>query len=124
MVRGRFITLEGGEGSGKSTQIAVIAEALEEAGIEVVRTREPGGAPAAEVIRGLLVSGDVGRWTPMTEVLLHYAARATHLHETVLPALQRGAWVVCDRFADSTVAYQGYGAGVELGKIDPPCQPG
>jgi dTMP kinase len=110
--RGRFITLEGGEGAGKSTQIARLAEALRGAGVEVRTTREPGGSPAAEEIRKLLVEGEPGRWQPMTEALLHFAARAEHLHSVVLPAVQSGAWVVCDRFADSTMAYQGYGHGL------------
>jgi dTMP kinase len=110
--KGRFITLEGGEGSGKSTQVASLAEALSSAGYDVVRTREPGGAEGAEVIRELLVSGATSRWDPVTEALLHYAARREHLTATVWPALDRGAWVVCDRFADSTEAYQGAGLGV------------
>lgn len=109
---GRFITFEGGEGAGKSTQLRLLAEALERAGIEVVTTREPGGSKGAEAIRALLVTGDVDRWDAETEALLHSAARRDHLVKTVWPALQRGAWVVCDRFADSTLAYQGYGHGL------------
>jgi dTMP kinase len=107
--RGRFITLEGGEGAGKSTQIRRLAARLESAGIAVLVTREPGGAPAAEDVRRLLVEGDPGRWQPITEALLHYAARAEHVARTIRPALAAGTWVVCDRFADSTMAYQGYG---------------
>lgn len=110
--RGRFITLEGGEGAGKSTQIARLAKALRATGIEIRTTREPGGSQAAEDIRKLLVEGEPGRWQPMTEALLHFAARAEHLHSVVLPSIAAGTWVVCDRFADSTMAYQGYGHGL------------
>jgi len=107
--RGRFVTLEGGEGAGKSTQIRLLADALKGAGVDVLVTREPGGAPAAEIIRGLLVEGAVDRWQPMTEVLLHTAARFEHVTGVIKPALAAGRWVLSDRFADSTVAYQGYG---------------
>jgi dTMP kinase len=107
--RGRFITLEGGEGAGKSTQIRRLAERLERAGIAVLATREPGGAAAAEEVRRLLVEGEPGRWQPVSEALLHYAARAEHVARTIRPALAAGTWVLCDRFADSTMAYQGYG---------------
>jgi dTMP kinase len=110
--RGRFITLEGGEGAGKSTQQRRLAEWLRRRGRGVVETREPGGSPGAEEIRRLLVTGAAGRWDAMTEALLHFAARRDHLRRTVEPALARGAWVVCDRFADSTMAYQGYGHGL------------
>lgn len=110
--RGRFITLEGGEGAGKSTQVKRLAAALEARGIEVVMTREPGGTPGAEDIRALLVTGDPDRWDAMTETLLHYAARRAHVEKTVKPALVRGAWVISDRFADSTMAYQGYAGSV------------
>jgi dTMP kinase len=112
LARGRFITLEGGEGAGKSTQAKLLAATLEKRGRKIVTTREPGGAPGAEMIRGLLVGGDQA-WEPITEALLHYAARREHLERTIRPALARGAWVVCDRFADSTLAYQGYGLGVD-----------
>ena len=112
MSKGRFITLEGGEGGGKSTQVFRLAERLRRIGIAVVATREPGGAEGAEIIRKLLVSGDPGRWDPMTELLLHFAARRDHLRRTVWPALERGEWVLSDRFADSTMAYQGYGHGL------------
>lgn len=111
-VPGRFITLEGGEGAGKSTQAKRLAAKLAERGIEVVLTREPGGTPGAEAIRSLLVTGDPDRWDAMTETLLHYAARRAHVVKTVKPALARGAWVISDRFADSTMAYQGYGGAV------------
>lgn len=112
MTRGRFITLEGGEGAGKSTQVRRLVEALGQAGIEAVATREPGGAPGAEQIRALLVDGHTERWDAMTEALLHCAARRDHLVQTLKPALEAGRWVVSDRFADSTVAYQGYGLGL------------
>jgi dTMP kinase len=112
MANGRFITFEGGEGAGKSTQVRRLGESLTAAGIDVVVTREPGGAPAAEEIRGLLVSGEVGRWDAMTETLLHFAARRSHLADVIWPALARGSWVVSDRFADSTRAYQGFAQGL------------
>ncbi len=112
MTKGRFITFEGGEGAGKSTQVKTLAEALRQRGREVVTTREPGGAPGAEQIRQLLVSGDPGRWDGMTEALLHFAARRDHLRSMVWPALEEGKWVISDRFADSTLAYQGYGHGL------------
>lgn len=104
---GRFITFEGGEGAGKSTQIRLLSETLEKAGHAVLETREPGGSPGAEEIRSLLVTGDGDRWTGMTEVLLHFAARADHLERIVRPALNDGTWVLCDRFVDSSMAYQG-----------------
>lgn len=110
--RGHFITLEGGEGAGKSTQVKRLAATLSAHGIEVVQTREPGGTPGAEEIRALLVTGDPARWDSMTETLLHYAARRAHVEKTVKPALARGAWVISDRFADSTMAYQGYAGSV------------
>ena len=116
--RGRFITLEGGEGAGKSTQVKLLGIWLRESGVDVVQTREPGGAPGAERIRELLVKGNADRWTPLAETLLHYAARADHLDRTIRPALAAGRWVVCDRFADSTTAYQGYGHGVPFDVID------
>ncbi len=106
---GRFVTFEGGEGAGKSTQIKLLSASLENSIEEIVVTREPGGSVGAEIIRTLLVEGDTARWSPLTEALLHYAARRDHLEKTVFPALERGAWVLCDRFSDSTTAYQGYG---------------
>ena len=109
MTRGRFITFEGGEGAGKSTQVRLLAAALAGQGRDVLATREPGGATGAEEIRRLLVSGDPDRWDGVTEALLHFAARRDHLARTVWPALDAGRWVVSDRFADSTMAYQGYG---------------
>ena len=111
-----FITLEGGEGAGKSTQTRLLADALVELGLPVLRTREPGGAPGAERLRELLLSGAID-WSPPAEVLLHFAARAEHVEKTIRPALAAGMWVVCDRFADSTMAYQGYGLGAERDMI-------
>lgn len=107
-----FITFEGGEGTGKSTQALILADILKKHEIDVILTREPGGSPGAEIIRNLLVTGSVDRWSNMSEVLLMYAARADHWQNTIKPALDKGSWVLCDRFADSTVAYQGYGRGV------------
>lgn len=111
-VSGRFITLEGGEGVGKSTQLSRLAEALRARGLDVVETREPGGSPGAEAIRKLLLEGDAERWTPEAEALLFAAARADHVARTIKPALERGAWVLCDRFLDSSIAYQGAAGGV------------
>lgn len=112
MTRGRFITFEGGEGSGKSTQAGRLAERLRAQGIEVLLTREPGGSAGAEAIRQLVVNGEGERWSPLTEVLLMFAARNDHLERTIRPALAAGHWVICDRFADSSRAYQGGGGGV------------
>lgn len=114
----RFISLEGGEGCGKSTQARRLAARLEKSGAEVVLTREPGGTPSAEAIRGLLVSGETDRWRPMTEALLHTAARVEHVERVIRPALDRGAWVISDRFSDSTRAYQGLTQGLGLGTVD------
>jgi dTMP kinase len=113
---GRFVSLEGGEGVGKSTQARRLAEALGAGGREVVLTREPGGSPGAEAIRGLLLEGEEGRWGAGAEALLFAAARADHLEKTIKPALARGAWVVCDRFIDSSRAYQGVAGAV--GDVD------
>jgi dTMP kinase len=110
--RGVFITLEGGEGSGKSTQSRLLCSALAARGVAVVQTREPGGSPEAEAIRTLLIEGATDRWDPMSEALLLFAARRDHLRRTIEPALGAGSWVVCDRFGDSTVAYQGYAHGL------------
>lgn len=109
MTQGKFISLEGGEGTGKSTQCRLLCKYLRGRGDEVVATREPGGAPGAEEIRRLLVVGTIDRWQPLSEVLLHYAARCEHRAHTIEPALAAGRWVVSDRFADSTLAYQGHG---------------
>lgn len=110
---GRFITLEGGEGSGKSTQAQLLAGYLKNAGKTVVLTREPGGTPGAEAIRSLLVTGSADRWSPWAEACLVNAARADHVERVIRPALARGDWVLCDRFVDSTRAYQGAGKGID-----------
>jgi dTMP kinase len=115
-VRGRLITLEGGEAAGKSTQAGLLANALVARGVPVLRTREPGGAPGAEALRTLLLEGDVS-FCPQSETLLHFGARWEHIARTIRPALEVGTWVVCDRFYDSTMAYQGYGLGVDRGMI-------
>ncbi|KHK91293.1 dTMP kinase [Novosphingobium malaysiense] len=116
MTTGRFIALEGGEGAGKSTQARLLADALRARGVEVVVTREPGGTPGAEAIRKLLLEGvpdDAGPgWNPRAEALLFAAARSDHVERLIKPALARGAWVVCDRFLDSSRAYQGGGGGL------------
>lgn len=105
--RGRFISLEGGEGVGKSTQSRALAEALRARGIDVVETREPGGSTGAEAIRKLLLEGGADRWGARAEALLFAAARADHVDKTILPAVEAGKWVICDRFLDSSIAYQG-----------------
>lgn len=105
--RGRFISLEGGEGVGKSTQARALATALRERGVDVVETREPGGSAGAEAIRALLLEGGADRWSARAEALLFAAARANHVDKTILPALDAGKWVICDRFLDSSIAYQG-----------------
>jgi dTMP kinase len=129
-VQGRFLTFEGGEGAGKSTQVHLLAGALRDLGMDVVTTREPGGSLEAENIRALLVTGEPGRWDPISEALLLYAARRDHWLKLIEPALSQGKWVICDRFSDSTLVYQGIGKGVDrgvltrlhqlaLGKIEP-----
>ena len=118
MTRGKFITLEGGEGAGKSTQAKKLGERLREKGLDVVLTREVGGCPTAESIRNLWLEKAEGVWDPLTELLLVTAARREHLVKTVWPALDRGAWVISDRFADSTRAYQGIGLGLTLKTVD------
>lgn len=115
---GLFVTFEGGEGAGKSTQIRLLAERLAAAGHDVLATREPGGTPEAEAIRGLLVHGDVTRWSAKAEALLNYAARDSHLERLIRPALAAGRIVLCDRFIDSTRAYQAYAGGCDQGFID------
>jgi dTMP kinase len=115
---GRFITFEGGEGAGKTTHVRLLAEALRAAGLGVVETREPGGSPGAEEIRELLIHGEVARWDAMTEALLHFAARRDHVTRVIQPALASGDWVLSDRFADSTMAYQGYGHGLGRAVIE------
>ncbi|WP_293676551.1 dTMP kinase [uncultured Phenylobacterium sp.] len=113
MARGRFITFEGGEGAGKSTQVQRLATRLKAQGRDLIATREPGGSPGAESIRDLVLRGEADRWSPVTETLLMYAARRDHVERVIRPALERGAWVVCDRFADSTRAYQGAAGGTD-----------
>ena len=109
MKKNFFITFEGGEGTGKSTQARLLADFLEKEGASCILTREPGGSEGAEEIRDLVVKGSVARWDVMTEALLMFAARRDHLVKTVFPALNEGKTVICDRFADSTMAYQGFG---------------
>jgi dTMP kinase len=115
--RGKFITLEGGEGVGKSTQAKALAEALKQIGIDCVVTREPGGSPGAEAIRELILTGDKDRWTPEAEALLFAAARADHVARTIEPALAAGRWVISDRFLDSSLAYQGGAGGLGFGPL-------
>ena len=117
MPAGRFITLEGGEGAGKTTLAKTLARTLEEQGIRTVITREPGGTPNAEALRNLLVEGETGRWSPLTETLLLYAARADHVERLIKPSLAEGQWVICDRFSDSTRAYQGAAGGLSEARI-------
>jgi dTMP kinase len=112
LAEGRFITLEGGEGAGKTTLAVRLAAALADAGLPVLRTREPGGAPGAESLRNLMLHGGVP-WDPVAEAMLMFAARREHVAKTIRPALQAGIWVVCDRFADSTLAYQCHGHGLD-----------
>jgi len=116
-VRGRFITFEGGEGSGKSTQARLLARSLTEDGTDLILTREPGGSPGAEEIRKLIVEGEPGRWDVEAEMLLFMAARSDHISRTILPALQAGCWVLCDRFIDSSVVYQGIVRGYGMGMV-------
>ena len=114
----KFITFEGGEGSGKSTQIVLLSDYLRKQGIDCITTREPGGTPNAELIRKILVTGESKRWDAESEALLHFAARHAHLKNTVWPKLRRGTWVISDRFADSTMAYQGVAMGLGQGPIE------
>jgi len=117
MARGRFISLEGGEGVGKSTQLTALATALQGRGLKVVVTREPGGSPGAEAIRKLLLEGEEGRWNPRAEALLFAAARSDHVETTIRPALERGEWVLSDRFLDSSLAYQGEAGGLGINAV-------
>ena len=117
MTIGKFITFEGGEGAGKTTQAKMLCEALEGAGIETLLTREPGGTFGAEAIRNLVLEGTSDRWSGMTELLLMYAARLDHMEKLIKPALERGVWVISDRFADSSLAYQGYARGLGAEKV-------
>lgn len=118
LARGKFITFEGGEGAGKSTHAKRLAAFLGARGIDVTRTREPGGSEGAEDIRKILVEGAPGRWTPLTETFLYAAARADHVERLIAPALAAGRWVISDRFIDSTLAYQGYGHGLDSATIE------
>ncbi|MSP30377.1 MAG: dTMP kinase, partial [Acetobacteraceae bacterium] len=113
---GHFLTLEGGEGAGKSTQARLLARALCALGLPVLHTREPGGAPGSERLRALLLAGETD-WSAEAETFLHFAARAEHIARTIRPALAAGFWVICDRFTDSTLAYQGYGLGADRSLI-------
>ena len=116
--KGRLITFEGGEGVGKSTQIQRLTERLAAVGIDVVTTREPGGTPGAEAIRSLVTEGAADRWSPLTETLLFLAARQDHVERLIEPALEKGAWVLCDRFIDSTRVYQGVAGTLGLDLVD------
>lgn len=118
MALGKFITFEGGEGSGKSTQALRLADGLRRRGLEVVLTREPGGSPFAESVRALLLDPATPPHAPLSEALLFYAARADHVAEVIRPALRRGQWVICDRFSDSTRVYQGYAGQVDAAVLD------
>jgi dTMP kinase len=115
---GKFITFEGGEGAGKSTQIVLLAERLDRQGVSVTVTREPGGTPRAEAVRDLILSGRAARFGPEGEALLFSAARADHVAEVIAPALASGGWVLCDRFIDSTLVYQGGPGGVATSELE------
>ena len=114
----QFITFEGGEGSGKSSQINLLKSKLIDKGIDVVCTREPGGTPSAEILRELVTTGEVNKWEPMTEALLMFASRYEHTKNLIIPSLENGKWVLCDRFYHSTYAYQGLGHGLGLEKME------
>lgn len=118
-MRGKFISFEGGEGGGKSTQAARLAGFLRGTGLDVVETREPGGTKQGEELRDLLVQGDPDRWSPLSELLLMTAARVEHVNRLIEPALAAGKWVICDRFLDSTLAYQGIAGGLGLDMVQP-----
>ena len=118
MTRGRFITLEGGDGAGKTLQAARLRDALEARGIEAEQTREPGGTIGADDIRDLLLSAPVKHWEPLAEAMLHAAARRDHLILVIEPALEQGLWVISDRFVDSMIVYQGYGQGADLDVLE------
>lgn len=115
--RGKFLTIEGGDGAGKTTQVGLLVTALGRAGIAARATREPGGSPGGEAIRQLLLGGAGEMWDATSEALLLVAARREHVMRTIIPALDQGIWIVCDRFADSTLAYQGYGGGLPLAAL-------
>lgn len=118
MKRGAFISFEGGEGTGKSTQLRLLSQSLKDRNIPHIVTREPGGSPGAEQIRDLLVTGGADRWSPLSEMLLFYAARVDHWHKVIQPALAEGKLVLCDRFADSTMAYQAYAGGMDRARVE------
>ena len=127
MTQGRFITLEGGEGAGKTTLAKALSESLESQGVRTLITREPGGTPNAEALRNLLVEGDTERWSALSETLLLYAARVDHVERLIRPSLDQGIWVICDRFSDSTRAYQGAAGGMstaQINEIDRACMHG
>ena len=117
MSDGVLITFEGGEGAGKSTQLKLLKRFLDDTSIDLIVTREPGGVPSAENIRDLLVNGQTDKWDSLTETLLHFAARQEHVSKLIEPALKAGKWVLCDRFADSTTAYQGFAQNIDLDLI-------
>lgn len=117
-MRGQFISFEGGEGGGKTTQIKLLAEKLEAQGIKVLLTREPGGSDGAEELRHILLTGEVGAWSPISEALLFAAGRSDHLEKLIRPSLEEGVWVLCDRFLDSTRAYQGVAGNVPAELIE------
>jgi dTMP kinase len=116
-MRGKFISFEGGEGGGKSTQAARLAGFLKSKGLDIIETREPGGTQQGEDLRDLLVQGDPDRWLPLSELLMMTAARVEHVHRLIEPALAAGKWVICDRFMDSTLAYQGIAGGLGVGMV-------
>ena len=118
MAKGKFITIEGGEGTGKTTQIKLLEIFLKKKKIKFITTREPGGSKGAEKIRKLILKSNQNDWSPMTEALLHISARSDHLEKKIKPNLKKGIWVICDRFRDSTVAYQGYGNGLKLDVLE------
>ena len=118
MAKGKFITIEGGEGTGKTTQIKLLETFLKKKKIKLIRTREPGGSKGAEQIRNLILKSNKNDWSPMTEALLHISARSDHLEKKIKPNLKKGVWVICDRFRDSTIAYQGYGNGLKLDVLE------
>ena len=118
MAKGKFITIEGGEGTGKTTQIKLLEIFLKKKKIKFITTREPGGSKGAEKIRKLVLKSNQNDWSPMTEALLHISARSDHLEKKIKPNLKKGIWVICDRFRDSTMAYQGYGNGLKLDVLE------
>ena len=117
MIKGKFITIEGCEGTGKSTQIKLLEKNLKKK-IKIKSTREPGGSFGAEQIRKLIFKSKSQNWSPITEALLHISARSDHLEKIIKPNLKKGIWVICDRFRDSTIAYQGYGNGLKLNVLE------